>query len=543
MRYVLATLSITITIAFASTSAAQVDDATIARIIDEALNHSELPQTAAYLTDRIGGRVTNSPQMREAEKWTQERFRGWGLENVRAEAFDFGRGWSIERIEARMLTPRVLPMQAIPIAWTPSTQGTINAPVIVAPLRRERDFDKWKGQLAGKIVLVSEPGDGSEPDQAPFRRQTDEDLGKLDTYAQPTRSETAIARGLRRSAFAAKRDAFLAGEGALAWLRESYRDGGLLHGEGYSYRVGETPVVPGIELAAEDYRRLARLAKTDAVPTVELTSTVRYHDTDHNAYNVIAEIPGRDAKAGYVMAGAHLDSWVAADGANDNAAGSVVVMEIARILTKLDVKPRRTIRFVLWSGEEQGLLGSMAYVEQHLAKRPPITDPEIAKLSPYTTWSSRWPITPLPGSAELAAYFNLDNGSGKIRGIYSEGNPAVVPIFRDWLGPFASMGATRVVARPTGGTDHVLMQSVGIPAFQFIQDPLDYGSRVHHSSVDTYDHLKIEDLKQAAIVMASFLWHAAERAEPLPRMPLATKPAETNPFTYDDADEDESDDD
>jgi len=533
MRYVLAILAL----AFASASAAQVDNAMITRIIDEELNHSELSQTAAYLTDRIGGRMTNSPQMRAAEQWTQQQFRASGLKNVHTEAFDFGRGWSIERIEARMLTPRVLPMRAIPVAWTPSTNGTISAPVIVAPLRRERDFDKWRGKLKGMVVLVSEPGEGSEPDQAPFQRRTGEDLGKLDTYEQPTRSETAIARGLKRSSFTAKLDAFLTSEGALAWLRQSNRDGGLVHGEGYAYRVDQTPKVPGIELAAEDYRRLARLAKTDAAPTVELTSAVRYYDDDHNAYNIIAEIPGRDPKSGYVMAGAHLDSWVAADGANDNGAGSVVVMEIARVLSKLGVKPRRTIRFVLWAGEEQGLLGSMAYVEQHLAKRPPITDPELAKLSPFNTWNTRWPITPLPGSAELAAYFNLDNGSGKIRGIYTEGNPSVAPIFREWLGPFASMGASHVVARPTGGTDHVLMQSVGIPAFQFVQDPLDYNSRVHHTSVDTYDHMKMADLKQATIVMASFLWQAAERAEPLPRMPLATKPAETNPFAYEDDDD------
>ena len=533
MRYVLAVLASVL----ASTSLAQVDNATINRIIDEELNHSELPLTAEYLTDRIGGRMTNSPQMRAAEQWTQQQFRGWGLKNVHTEGFDFGRGWSIERIEARMVTPRVVVLPAIPVAWTPSTKGTVAASVVVAPLRRERDFDKYKGQLKGKIVLVSEPSDGSEPDQAAFKRQSDEDLGKLDTYVQPTRSETAIARGLKRSAFNAKLDAFLASEGAVAWLRESYRDGGLLHGESYAYRVGQTPAVPGIELRAEDYRRLARLAKTDAAPTVELTSTVRYDDSDHNAYNIIAEIPGRDPKAGYVMAGAHLDSWVAADGANDNGAGSVVVMEIARVLTKLGVKPRRTIRFVLWAGEEQGLLGSMAYVEQHLAKRPPVTDPELAKLSPFNTWNTRWPIMPLPGHSELAAYFNLDNGSGKIRGIYTEGNTAVAPIFREWLGPFASMGATRVVARPTGGTDHVLMQSVGIPAFQFIQDPLDYGSRVHYSSVDTYDHMKIADLKQATVVMASFLWQAAERAEPLPRMPVATKPAETNPFAYEEDDD------
>jgi hypothetical protein len=533
MRYLLAILAF----AFASTSGAQVDNATINRIIDEALNHSELPETAAYLTDRIGGRMTSSPQMRAAEQWTQEQFRGWGLTNVRAEGFAFGRGWSIERIEARMVTPRVLPMQAIPVAWTPSTPGSVSAPIIVAPLRRERDFEQWKGQLRGKIVLVSQPAEGSEPDQAPFRRHSDEDLGKLDTYVQPTRSEAEIARALRRSAFTAKADAFLAAEGALAWLRQSYRDGGLLHGEGYGYGADQTPAVPGIELAAEDYRRLARLAKTDAVPTVELTSVVRYDDSDHNAYNIVAEIPGRDARAGYVMAGAHLDSWVAADGAQDNAAGSVVVMEVARVLAKLGVKPRRTIRFVLWSGEEQGLLGSMAYVERYLAERPPVTDPEQAKLSPFSTWNTRWPITPLPGSAELAAYFNLDNGSGKIRGIYTEGNAAVAPIFREWLAPFASMGATRVVAQPTRGTDHVLMQSVGIPAFQFIQDPLDYGSRVHHSSVDTFDHMKIADLKQATIIMASFLWMAAERDQPLPRMPVMTEPAETNPFAYDEDDD------
>ena len=523
--------------AFAAATGADVDTATNNRIIDEALNHSELPQTGEYLTDRIGGRMTNSPQMRAAEQWTQEKFRGWGLKNVHTEGFDFGRGWSVERIEARMTAPRTLVMRAIPVAWTPSTAGTINASVIVAPLRRERDFDKYKGQLKGKIVLVSEPGDGSEPEQAPFRRQSDEDLTKLDTYVQPTRSETAIARGLRRSAFTTKMDAFLASEGAVAWLRQSYRDGSLLHGEGYAYRVGATPAVPGIELAAEDYRRLARLAKTDAAPSVELTSTVRYYDADRNAYNVVAEIPGRDPKAGYVMAGAHLDSWAAADGASDNGAGSVVVMEIARVLTKLGVKPRRTIRFVLWAGEEQGLLGSMAYVEQHLAKRPPVTDPELAKLSPYETWNTRWPITPLPGHAELAAYFNLDNGSGKIRGIFTEGNPAVAHIFGEWLAPFASMGATRAVARPTGGTDHMFMQSVGIPAFQFIQDPLDYGSRVHHSNVDTFDHMKIADLKQATIVMASFLWHAAERAEPLPRMPVVQKPADTNPFAYEEDDD------
>lgn len=530
-------LLVALSLAAPAVLAADSDPSLVNRVIDEALNQSEIPATASYLTDRIGGRMTNSPQMRMAEKWTQEKFKSWGLSNVRAEPFDFGRGWSIERVEARMLTPRVIVMHAIPVAWTPSTRGTVKANVIVAPMTRERDFEKWKGKLKGKVVMIDAPGEGSEPDRAAFRRLGDEDFTRMDAYVQPRFSETELGRALRRAAFGMKRDAFLSAEGAVASLRESDRDGGLLHGNGSGYRVGQTPKVPSIELAAEDYRRLARLEKAGASPTVELTSVVRYHDEDRNAYNIIAEIPGSDPKAGYVMAGAHLDSWVAADGASDNAAGSVVVMEAARVLAKLGVKPKRTIRFALWAGEEQGLLGSMAYSEKYLADRPPVTDPEKAKLSASTLWNTRWPITPKPGSAELSAYFNLDNGSGKIRGIYTEGNVAVVPIFREWLGTFSSMGATRVVSAPTGSTDHVMMQSVGIPAFQFIQDPLDYSSRVHHTSVDTYDHMKIADLKQATIIMATFLWNAAEREQPLPRKPVARKPTDTNPYAIDEGDD------
>lgn len=520
------------------------DTATLNRIIDEGLNRSEIAVTAEYLSDRIGGRMTNSPQMREAEKWTQEQYRKWGLKNVHAEGFDFGRGWSIERSEVRMVKPRVIAMRAIPIAWTPGTEGTVSAQIFVAPMKRERDFDKWKGQLRGKIALVSKPTEGSEPDKAPFRRYTDENFQKMDRYPQPMHSDAAQKKMLQHAAFEEKRDAFLASEGALALVRESYRDGSLVSGEGYQYMVGRSPKLPGIDLAAEDYRRLARLARAGEAPTVEITSVVHYDDTDRNAYNIFAEIPGRDAKAGYVMAGAHLDSWVAADGASDNGAGSVTVMEAARILSALGLKPKRTIRFALWSGEEQGLFGSMAYVERYLASRPPVKDPEAAKLNPYDTWNTRWPITPKPGAAQLAAYFNIDNGSGKVRGIYTEGNVAVVPIFREWLQPFASMGATEVVAQHTTGTDHVFMQHVGIPGFQFIQDPLDYGSRVHHSNVDTYDHLKIADLKQAAVIMAAMLWNASERDQPLPRMPALTKPADTDPFSYDDKiDDDEEDDD
>jgi carboxypeptidase Q len=286
-------------------------------------------------------------------------------------------------------------------------------------------------------------------------------------------------------------------------------------------------------MAAEDYRRLARLAKTDAAPTLELNNDVAFHDEDRNAYNIVADIPGTDPRAGYVMAGAHLDSWAAGDGAADNGAGSVVVMEAARIISRLGIRTKRTIRFALWAGEEEGLLGSLAYVTQHLATRPPSNDPRTRGLGEYIGWRNRFPITPLPGHRDLAAYFNLDNGSGRIRGIYAEGNVGVVPIFQEWLAPFAGLGASTVSIQSTGGTDHVFMQSVGIPGFQFIQDPLDYGSRVHHTSIDTFDHLKGDDMRQAAVILAAFLWNAAN-GDALPRPPVPTQPVKTDPFAYPD---------
>jgi hypothetical protein len=403
-------------------------------------------------------------------------------------------------------------------------------------MTRARDFDQFRGRLRGRIVLVTRPDSGAEPTQPAFRRLTDEELRTANTYQQPNYSPMQIERQLQEADFAERLDAFLAEEGALAWARMSYREGGLLHGAGYSYRAGRTPRLPGVEIAAEDYRRLARLALTDAAPTLELMSDVQFHDEDLNAYNILAEIPGSDPRAGYVMAGAHLDSWAAADGAVDNAAGSAMIMEAARILRRLGVRPRRTIRFALWSGEEQGILGSLAYVERHLATRPAATDQRYAHLPPSRTWRNRFPITPLPGHRDLVAYFNLDNGSGRIRGINTEGNVAVVPIFQEWLAPFSSMGATTVAIRPTGGTDHVYLQSVGVPGYQFIQDPLDYSSRLHHTNIDTYDHLRAEDMRQNAVILATFLLNAANREEPLPRMPLPTQPRPTDPFEYPPAD-------
>jgi hypothetical protein len=532
MRPLLATSVLALMLAATAAPAASpptyapVDPQMLNRIADEGFNHGQISQTIEYLSDRIGGRMTNSPAMRKAESWTAAKFAEWGLQNVHKEGFDFGRGWWIESSQVRMVAPRPLELRAIPIAWSPPTDGPVTAPIVIAPIRSEADFAKWRGKLKGKIVLTSAPTPPRDDTNPPFVRLSDADIAKLDTYREPEFDPEAQARLGDRAAFAGKLDAFLAAEGAVARASMSRNDGRILHGEGSGFRPGETPKVPAVELGAEDYRRLARLAK-DGEVTVEIDNRVHYDDSDPKAYNVIADIPGTDPKAGYVMAGAHLDSWVAGDGAADNGAGSAVVMEAARILSSLHVRPKRTIRFALWAGEEEGLLGSYAYVDSHLARRP--QNALATRFGPYYGGET-FPITPRPGFGDLAAYFNIDNGSGKIRGIYTEGNFAVAPIFRQWLAPFASLGADNVVARPTGSTDHVFMVRLGLPAFQFIQDPLDYESRVHHSDLDTFDHLRIDDMRQAAVVMAAMLLDAADADAPLPRNVVPTQPQATDPY-------------
>lgn len=509
--------------------AAPVDGQTVNRIADAGFNHGEVVDTIQYLSDQIGGRMTNSPAMRKAEAWTQQKFTGWGLKNVHKEGFEFGRGWWIERSEVRMVAPRPLELKAIPTAWSPPTNGPVTGQVVVAPMRTEADFGKWRGKLKGKIVLVSAATPERDDGEAPFKRLSDADIAKLDTYRQPVFDPGAAAQRVQRVTFSIKLDAFLAEEGAIARASISRSDGRLVHGEGNGFRPGQTPKVPAFEIAAEDYRRLVRLAKVGDV-ALEVNAKVHYDDSDSKAYNVIADIPGADPKAGYVMAGAHLDSWVAGDGAADNGAGSAIVMEAARILASLNLRPKRTIRFALWSGEEQGLLGSYAYVNEHLARRP--SNELAAKYGPFAGGDT-WPVQPLPGLSDMHGYFNIDNGSGKIRGVFAEGNFAAAPILKEWLQPFASLGANAVVAQPTGSTDHVFMVKLGLPALQFIQDPLDYESRVHHTDLDTFDHLRPEDMRQAAVILATLLLDAANAETPLPNNVVPTEPRETNRFKVD----------
>jgi hypothetical protein len=513
---------------------AAASPAEINRIIDEGLSHSQAMANASELMDGIGGRLTNSENFDRAADWALGKFRQYGLENVHKESYPFGLGWNLDGWSARMVEPRNYVMRAMPVAWSPATNGALTAPVILAPMSKPEHFVKWRGKLAGKIVMVSLPGEPRQWSTSPFRRYESSDLAKLDTYELPADDLRVYKEFVKGDKFPLELSRFLKSEGAVGMVRKSYRDWGLVSGEGYLIQPGNTLALPFMELGAEDYRRLARLDTAGRPPVISLEIDARFNDRDLTADNLIADISGSDPNAGYVMAGGHFDSWIAADGATDDGVPSVIVIEAARIIKSLGVRPKRTIRFALWSGEEQAIMGSTAYIEQHMAHRP--VDPSLGPLDYFAEWPGAFPIQKKPGYDQLKAYFNLDNGAGKIRGIYAENNVGAIPLLRKWLSPFDSMGADTVVASKTGGTDHEYMQAVGLPGFQFIQDPLDYGGVTHHSNADALDHAPPDDVRQAATVLAAMLWQAANDDEVLPRPPLPTAPSKSNPFKVEDPD-------
>jgi hypothetical protein len=514
---------------------ADATDAQINRIVDEGLSHSQAMRNASELVDGIGPRLTNSENFDKAAEWALAKFRGYGLTDAHRESYSFGANWNLDSSTATMIEPRVKEMTAIAVAWSPATNGEVSAPVILAPMSKKEHFEKWRGKLAGRIVMVSLPGEASQSDRPMFRRYSDKDLAELDTYDLPDDDLEPYKDFAKRPEFELALSRFLKAEGAVAMVRKAGRENGLVSGEGYNIDPANRLALPFMELSSEDYRRLARLETAGKPPVVRLTIAARTDKADIEADNLVASIPGSDPKAGYVMAGGHFDSWIAADGATDDGVPSVIVIEAARIIQSLGVKPKRTIRFVLWSGEEQGLLGSIAYIEKHLATRP--VDANAVGLDRFAQWTAAFPIAKGPEYDQLKAYFNLDNGAGKIRGIYAENNIAAEPLLKKWLAPFDSMGAGTVVASRTTGTDHEYMQAVGLPGFQFIQDPLDYGTRVHHSSIDTLDHAPPDDVRQAATILAAMLWQAANDDEVLPRPPLPTAPSTSNPFKIEDPDE------
>jgi carboxypeptidase Q len=493
------------------------------RVVDLGLNHSEIGDTIEHLTDQIGGRLTNSPAQRAAVAFAMERLKGWGLSSVHEEGYKFGRGWSVATYSVTMTAPRSLPLIAVPIAWTPGTNGVVNSEVVFAPISGPQDFASWAGKLAGKIVLLDPPGHVVDETEVPFHRWKPEELANPILAIPKTDTEQAEATLADSIDFGMKLDAFLKSQGAVAWVRCSSVDRKLVHGVGYFYREGQTLTLPGFEMAAEDYRRLVRLTHEGLAPSLSLHDDVRFDDSDLNAHNVFADVPGSDSKAGYVMVGAHMDSWATGDGAMDDGAGAAIVMEAARIVAAANVKPKRAIRFALWSGEEEGTLGSIAYVDQHIASRPGFAPrSDQSGIAQMMLADHTWPVVKHPGYDDIKAYFNLDSGGGRIRGVSLQGNLEATPIVKDWLAPLSGLGVTAVSPRVSHGGDHNSFSSVGVPSLTFTSDMLD-AFKIYHTNADTLDHLKPDEMRQAATAVAAILLEAADSAANMPAMPLPTK--------------------
>lgn len=512
-----------------------VDLTMVTRIREEGFGNSRVMETARQLTDVLGPRLTGSPRTKQANEWARKQLEGWGLVNARLEPWGpFGRGWTLERAAVHMVAPERIPLIALPKAWTPGTGGPVRGRLLRATLRDQDDLDKQRGKLGGAIVLLAGERSLSAPDKPLFRRYSEQELDQLAQFEAVERPPFNREEFAQRSRFQKKLREFLAAEKALATIEPSERDGGVVRVMGGgSRRQGEETGPPALVMAAEHYNRLARLLQDKQEVELELDLQATFHDADPMAYNTVADIPGTDKADEVVMLGAHLDSWHAGTGATDNAAGSAVAMEAVRILRALGVRPRRTVRIALWTGEEQGLLGSRWYVQEHLAARPVPADPEERDRP------GRWrgPLTLKPAHAKLSAYFNLDNGTGRIRGVYTQRNAAVAPIFKAWLEPLADLGAVTVTNRSTFGTDHQAFDGVGLPGFQFIQDQADYASRTHHTNMDVYDRLQKEDLMQASVVMATFVYHAAMRDGLFPRKPVPPDRPEPSPSPSPDAEE------
>ncbi len=494
-------------------NAEKIDATALAKIREEGMNRSKVMETAFYLTDVSGPRLANSDGLKRANEWAQKQLTQYGLANANIEAWgDFGRGWDIEKSYVAMTAPYYHAMVGAPKAWTPGTPGVLRLPVVVLKAATtEADLDQYKGQLRGKIVVMSVPNPPKNAEGPDLKRYTDDELAKMAEPAAPRPAantpDPAAALATRRAqaTLRTKTTEMLLSEGAAAVL--SARGG--IYGtfnttNGAPYATDAKPVLPEMEMTPEDQLRLIRLVEAGIPVEVEMETKTRFQSQDLKGYNVVAEIPGTDRKlkSEVVMLGGHIDSWHAATGATDNAAGVAVMMEAVRILKATGLKPRRTIRIALWGEEEQGLHGSRNYVKNNFG------DPATMKL--------------LPAHEKLSAYFNLDNGGGKIRGIYAQGNNAIAPIFAEWLKPLADLGATTVTLRNTGSTDHIAFDAVGLPGFQFIQDGLDYFPQTHHTNQDTYDRLIADDLKQASVVVASFVYNAAMCDQKLPRKPLPT---------------------
>jgi carboxypeptidase Q len=502
----------------------KVDLETMTRIRYEGFHDSKVMEYATGLMDSIGERLTGSPNMKRANEWTRDQLTAMGLSNAHLEPWGpFGRGWANQYVNVRMTSPDVVTLLAYPKAWTPGTNGVIQGKCVRVTIDDKKDFDKYKGKLAGMIVILGADADVKPITDSPYKRLSGDDLAKLADYQiPPDHPPFNFATFVKRQQFIKGLNQFFADEKVLAVIdpsRGTAGGGTVFVQSGGSYKTGETTTVPQLTMASEHWTRIARLLEQKKDVSLELNVASTFYDNDPMQYDTIAEIPGTDKKDEVVMLGAHLDSWHAGTGATDNGAGTIVMMEAIRILRALNIQPRRTIRIGLWSGEEEGLLGSQGYVQDHFGARPPMDDPAM-KGMPTLLRREAGDVSVKPEQAKVSAYFNVDNGSGKIRGIHLQENEAVAPIFEAWMKPFNDLGMTTLTMRNTGGTDHLSFDAVGIPGFQFIQDPIEYETRTHHSNMDVYDRLQPDDLKQMAVIVAGFVYDAAMRDQMLPRKPI-----------------------
>jgi carboxypeptidase Q len=539
-RYHIFTLGIcllTTSIAFSQPAQEKVDTAAVSAIKNEAMEHSQVMEILSYLSDVYGPRLTWSPEYKQAAEWASSKLREWGLQDIHYEGWTpMGKGWTLKGFSAEVIEPRAFPLIAYPKAWSPGVKGTVRGEAVYLKAKTEEDLQKYKGKLKNAFVLVDDP----RPLQPHFKpdatRLTDSALVKL-ADAGPQRGpmfradSAMIQRFIKQMQFSAQKLEFCQKEGAAVLFSNSPGDDGTIYVSAASvpaapksladlfsdrtspYSAEAPKILPQVVISAEQYNRMVRMIEKGEKPKIAMHLEVAFTKPD-SGFNIIAEIPGTDLKDEVVMIGGHFDSWHSGTGATDNGSGSAVSMEAVRILQKLGLKPRRTIRIGLWGGEEEGLDGSRAYVERHFAER---SGNFITQMM-----GGGGAVKTKPGYEKFSVYFNNDNGTGKARGVYLQGNEAARPIFREWLSAYNDPTAQTLTLSNTGGTDHLSFDGVGLPGFQFIQDPIDYGTRTHHSNMDVWDRAQENDLKQAAAIMAVFAYNAAMRPELFPRKPMPT---------------------
>ena len=520
-----------------------VDLTMYSRIRTEGFTHGKVMQFAGALADGIGPRLTGSPNMAKANSWTRDTLSAIGLSNAHLEDWgEFGMGWQQINTWGRMVSPDPEPLWLQAAPWSPATNGPVSGEVVYVVLNDEKDLDALKGKLKGKIVLLGAMRPTPDVTEPLFHRYTDAELKEMESIEGDNDArrraflgnqtiEQFMAARAKAAALRTKALKMMADEG-VAFIITPSRDGGSGGGTGVIFddngadlvrnaQLRENAVtIPNAVMMIEHYNRLARLATNHVPVTVEVNIEAKFTGDHEHGFDTVAEIPGTDPKLKeqVVMVGGHLDSWISGTGATDNGAGSVMAMEAVRILKALDVHPKRTIRIALWSGEEEGLFGSVGYVTQHFGKFAPSAIPDPPGTPAFMS-RNKGPLQTTKEWETLDAYYNLDNGTGKVRGVYTQQNWAVGPIFKQWIAPLADLGVSTISYRDTGGTDHLGFDAVGLPGFQFIQDPMDYETRTHHSDMDTYDRLHPTDLEQGAIVEAIFLWNTSQREAMMPRKP------------------------